>query len=700
MKFHRKNMLRALVKTRRMAHLVQTILGKFKRAEHIMMIIASILIGLLGGFGAIGFRYIIKIAHALFFQTWEYSLSVIEAFSWWERMLIPALGGLLVGPIVYKFASEVKGSGVPEVMESVALRGGSIRLRVLLAKTFAAAITIGSGGSAGREGPIIQIGSAIGSTFGQFLKLSAPRMRTFVACGAAAGIAATFNAPIAGALFAIEVILGDFVVTQFSPIVISSVVATVLSRHFIGDFPAFNVPRYEMISAYEFIPYTIIGICAGLISVFFIMSVYKTQDVFENFKMPQLFKPALGGLIVGVIAIGYPQVYGVGYESINDALWGKDVTLLLAVLIFLKIFATSATLGSGGSGGVFAPSLFIGAMLGGLIGEQTHSLFPEITANSGAYALVGMGAVVAGVTHAPISAILIIFELTNNYLIIPPLMTACIISVLLSTLLKRESMYTMKLVKRGIRIFEGKDINILRSIKVDEVINSDIVTIPKTATFQEIIQLMLNSQHQEYFVIDSNKKLNGILSFHQLKEFLLEGEYLSNLVIASDLVEQNYSVVYPEDNLDLIMHQFGRSHVDELPVVKSARQPVLLGSVRRLDIIDKYNKEIFKRDLAGGIHSVVTAVQKEREVELADNYSFAEIDLPDGFVGRRIKDLDIRKRYGVEIILIKKPFEDGKGLSSRPGVIPSADHMFSAGEKILVLGNTSQIKKLKTGNIS
>jgi len=668
---------------------------RFKKTDHVLMIFAAIIIGLLAGGGAIGFRFIIKAMHSVFFQSWEYSLDIVKEMSWWERVIIPAIGGLLVGPIVYRFANEVKGSGVPEVMESVALRGGSIRFRVLVAKTLAAATTIGSGGSAGREGPIIQIGSAIGSALGQIFNLSAVKLRTLVACGAAAGIAATFNAPIAGALFAVEVILGNFAITQFSPIVISSVVATVLSRHFIGDFPAFIVPQYNMISAYEFIPYSIIGILAGFISVLFIISVFKTQDIFEKLKVSDFLKPALGGLIVGIIAIVYPQVYGVGYESINDALWGKDVTFLLAILIFMKIIATSATLGSGGSGGVFAPSLFIGAMLGGLIGEQTHAMFPHIAADSGAYALVGMGAIVAGVTHAPISAILIIFEMTNDYLIIPPLMVACIGSVLISSLVKKESMYTMKLVKRGINIFEGKDINILRRIKVNEILFKDILTIHHNDTFQEIIKKMLSSKHQEYFVVNAQKQLIGTLSLHQVKEFMFDNEFLSNIVIATDLLEKEVSVFYPDDNLDLVMHQFGKLNSDEIPVVKSAKDKTLLGSIRRYDIIDRYNKEIFKHDLTGGIHSVVTAVEKEREVELADDFRFVEIEIPDGFAGHSIEELQIRKKYDVEIILIKTNTQNGQGFSQRPGIVPTADHVFVHGEKILVLGKKDGINKLR-----
>ncbi|MCB0305790.1 MAG: chloride channel protein [Calditrichaeota bacterium] len=669
--------------------------GGLRRAEHIFMVLAAILIGILGAFGAIGFRYLIKASQEIFFRTWEYSLSWVFAMPWWERLLLPVLGGLLVGPIVHFISREVRGSGIPEVMESVALRGGSIRPRVILSKIAAAALTIGSGGSAGREGPIVQIGSAIGSVIGQSLAVSARRLRTFVACGAAAGIAATFNAPIAGALFAVEVIIGDFAVTQFSPIVIASVAATVVSRHYIGDFPAFAIPSYELVNSYEFIPYTILGILAGLTAVLFIVSIYKSQDIFDALPFPAYLKPALGGLVVGLIGIFFPHVFGVGYESMNDALWGRDVTWLLAVLVLAKIVATSATLGSGGSGGVFAPSLFVGAMLGALVGVQANHFMPGMTANAGAYALVGMGAVVAGTTHAPISAILILFELTNDYHIIAPLMTSCIIAVLLATYLKKESVYTMKLVRRGINIFEGTDINLLRGIRVKDVINKDVEIVPGNYSFTELIRCMIRSHHQEYFVVDRQDKLIGSISIQDLKQFLKDEAYLASLVIAADIAHPPLARLYLDDNLDLVMHHFGRYNVDELPVLDGPKTQILVGSIQRKNVIDAYNREVFKRDLAGGMHSVVTAVSKERTVELAEGYCLVEMDPPDGFIGRSLKQLNIRARYGIEVILIRKPTQEQEGIPNRPGAIPTPEYAIQPGDKLLVLGNAKDIDYLQ-----
>jgi len=674
---------------------VLSVFGKLRRTEHVFMVLSAIVIGILAAFGAIGFRYLIKFFHILFFNGDVYAINYVAHLVWWKKLWLPVAGGLIVGPIVHFIAIEIRGSGIPEVMESVAIRGGSIRPRVVLSKALAAAVTIGSGGSAGREGPIVQIGSAIGSALGQFLAVSSGKLRTFVACGAAAGIAATFNAPIAGSLFAVEIILGDFAVAQFSPIVISSVTATVISRHYIGDFPAFRVPEYTLVSAFEFIPYTLLGIFSGLIAVLFIHSLYKTQEIFDYLKIPGYLKPAIGGFIVGVIALRFPQVYGVGYESINDALWGLDVRWLLGALILLKVAATSVTLGSGGSGGIFAPSLFIGAMLGSLIGKEIHLIYPEITANAGAYALVGMGALVSATTHAPITSILIIFELSGDYHIIPPLMVSCIVALLLATYLKKESIYTMKLVKRGINIFEGKDINVLRRLSVQDIISKECEILPMNLSFNGIVERMLRSSRYQYFVVDQKQKLVGMLSFSDLKEFMKDEAYLSGLVIAADIAQPPPALFYMDDNLDLVMHQFGLFDVDELPVIENRNANSFIGSVQRKDVIDAYNRQIVKYDLAGGVHSIVTAVNKDREVELTDGYRLAEIFPPDGFIGKSIKDINIRFRFGVEVILIRKTDKNTNQGSGRSGIIPTSDYVIQHNDKLLVLGDSAHLELLR-----
>jgi CIC family chloride channel protein len=290
-------------------------LRQLQTSEHTVMALLAVAVGLAGGFGAVGFRYLIN-----FFQTLAYGadsdlLELVQTIPWYYRLCIPALGGLIVGPLVYFLAREAKGHGVPEVMEAVALKGGVIRKRVVVVKSLASAISISTGGSVGREGPIVQIGSAIGSVLGQVMKVSADRMRTLVGCGAAAGIAATFNAPIAGSMFALEVILGDFGLATFSPIVIASVVATAVSRAFLGDTPAFIVPAYELVSAWELPLYLVLGLFCAVVGVTFTQTLYRIEDVFDNFKFPEYLKGTIGGLILGAVALLFPHILGVGYGA-------------------------------------------------------------------------------------------------------------------------------------------------------------------------------------------------------------------------------------------------------------------------------------------------------------------------------------------------------------------------------------------------
>ena len=384
---------------------LNNLIKRFGVNDHLSISIIAVAIGVLGGYGAVLFRFAIRFFQNLFYSSGQEFMLIAESTPWYKILFMPALGGAVVGPIIYFWAREAKGHGVPEVMEAVALRWGHIRARVSAVKILASAISIGCGGSVGREGPIVQIGSAVGSTAGQVLRVSRDRLRTLVGCGAAAGIAATFNAPIAGVLFSVEILLGEFGVSTFSPIVLSSVTATTISRHYFGDFPAFIVPDYVVVSSWELLLYGVLGICAALIGVLFVLVLYRTEDLFDSIPIPEYIKPILGGLIMGCMILFLPQTFGVGYEPINMALTDNMAATMLILLVFAKIMATSITIGGGMSGGIFAPSLFIGAMTGGFVGYVFHSFFPEITASSGAYALVGMGGLVAATTHAPITAI-------------------------------------------------------------------------------------------------------------------------------------------------------------------------------------------------------------------------------------------------------------------------------------------------------
>jgi len=573
-------------------------LSRWRLNQHVYLSLLAILIGILGGYGAVLFRFAIKAAQYGFYQNTSDILTFAHTLSPYLKIGLPALGGLLVGPIIYFGAHEAKGHGVPEVMEAVALRGGRIRSRVALVKILASGISIGSGGSVGREGPIVQIGSSIGSTLARILRVPREREKTMVGCGAAAGIAATFNAPIAGVLFAIEILLGDFGLSTFSPVVLSSVTATTISRHYFGDFPAFIISSYKVISLWEFLFYPLLGIAAGLVALLFIISLYKCEDIFNALKIPDYLKPALGGLLLGGLLCKWPYVFGVGYGAVNLALKNQLPVLLLFSLIFVKILATSITLGSGASGGIFAPSLFIGAMTGGFFGSYVHELFPLITANSGAYALVGMGALVAGTTHAPITAILIIFELTGDYGIILPLMLSCILSTIITTSLEHGSIYTIKLLRRGIDISEGWEQNILRTLCVREIMSDRVITIPESMQLVDIINTLKIYNISYLHMVNGRDELTGVISFRDIRPMLQE-DTLKRSVVARDIATKDVLTVCASDNVQLALEKMGLRGISQLPVVAEDNGIKVVGTVNKKDVLAAYEKTTVRREIEG-----------------------------------------------------------------------------------------------------
>lgn len=564
--------------------------------QNIFILLLAVVIGILSGYGALLFQHVLQYAQYAFYQNSEDVLTFYDGLAKWQIVGLPMLGGILVGFIVHFMAREAKGHGVPEVMTSLALYGGRIRKRVALVKILASAICIGSGGSSGREGPMVQIGSSIGSTIGQFFKVTMMEQRTMVGCGAAAGIAATFNAPIAGVLFALEIIIGDFGLASFSPVVLSSVTATAISRYYFGDLPAFIIPQYELASLWEFTIYPFLGVTCGLAALLFVVVLYKAEDTFEAMKLPEWVKPALGGFLLGLIVLKFPQAFGVGYGAMNMALHNEIAGWMLLTLVFVKVAATSCTLGSGGSGGIFAPSLFIGAMSGGFFGWAAGNIMPTITASPAAYALVGMGGVVAGATHAPITAILIIFEMTGDYKIILPMMITCIVSTTVAQGLKAGSIYTIKLRRRGIDIAGGLEQNILKTMPVNRYMLSHVVTVPESMPLNDLIDTFKNEDVSYLHVVDKSNELTGIISFRDVRGLLGE-EGLKYLIIAKDVATTNPVTVQSTDNIQHALKLMSKWGISQLPVVDGQGKKTVLGVLREKDVVAAYDKAIIRREI-------------------------------------------------------------------------------------------------------
>ena len=443
---------------------------------------------------------------------------------------------------------------------------------------------------------MVVIGSGLGSGVGRSLGMSSRRLAILVGCGAAAALSAIFNAPIAGVMFALEGILGSFSANAFAPVVISSVVSSAITRAILGDHPAFEVPRYMITDHWQLIHYSLLGVICALLSVLFIRLLYGTEDLFGRFRrVPEVLRPALGGLLVGLIGMKIPEVLGIGYTGIRAALFGQLGLMTMLVLMMIKIVATSLSLGSGGSGGIFAPLLFMGAMAGGVIGHIFNTQLPlpgsTMEFEIGAYALVGASAMLAGCGHAPLTAIMLVFELTNDYRLILPIMIASVVSLLVSKRLNRDSIYTTRLTRMGEKVYHGADLSALTRITVDQVYDRVPDVVREDMPLQRILYMIKYSRYNDLPVVDSEDRFLGMISFQDLRTMLLESD-MGSLVLARDVLHEDVLTVSPGDTLLEALNRFGIHDLDHLPVVDSIDKHRLLGLLSRSDVMARYNKEL------------------------------------------------------------------------------------------------------------
>lgn len=571
-------------------------LGRLRPSESGGFLAMALAIGLLAGLGNVVYRELLGLCHLLIF---EWGGNLVGAASTFPRSLLlpllPATGALLLIPLDLLFPGEVRGQGFSRFLETVHLKGAVLRGRSILLRAVSSAITIGSGGSAGVEGPVAQIGGAVGSLVGQRLKVGQERLQTLVACGVAAGIGGTFNAPIAGVFFAEEIVLlRSFGAANFTPLVISSGVGTLVARTLEGNRPAFRVPPYVLQSPWEMLLYAVLGLVIAFFAVHFIRSFHAIGDRFQEWGAPAGLKGVVGAGLAGVIGIALPQVLGNGYPHVETALAGGLSGLALLALALAKMYATGLTLGSGNAGGIFAPSLFIGAMIGGLFGTLVHILFPHSAAGPGAYALVGMGGFLAAATHAPMTAIFLIFEMTNEYSAILPIMTTAVIGYSVSRHFQPESLETFDLARRGIRLEEGREVDVLRGLRVADAMSSDVETIPEGMRLGQILDVVTSSRHASFPVVDAGGRLTGILSLQDLRAVLYE-ESLRDLVVARDIDTREVITVHPDESLRDALAKIGFRNIEHLPVMARDDPRRIVGMVSRRDIVSAYNKALLGR---------------------------------------------------------------------------------------------------------
>ena len=567
-------------------------LRRFIRNDQLILSILAVFVGATAGGGVVAIRELIDFIQGLSLGgTSENLVSVVSLLPWWQTLLTPAIGGLMVGLFIHYCIPGQKPQGVAQVIEASALQGGRLSFRVGIGAAIASSLSIGVGGSVGREGPAIHLGATFGAWFAKTLRLTRSMSRALLGCGAAAAVAASFNAPIAGALFAHEVIVGHFAMSAFTPIVIASVVGTIVSRVYFGDVPAFGITEQSLTSFWEFPAVVGLGVAGGIVAIIFMRTAMKTEDIIKKVPGPQWINPAIGGFLIGLIALISPHVLGVGYDATDLALKVQLPLYLMVSLIFMKILATSICIGSGFGGGVFTPSLMIGAMLGGSYGIIVTGMFPELSSGPGAYTIIGMGAVSAAVLGAPISTTLIVFELTDDY----PLTIAVMIGVVISNVVAQQflgkSFFNWQLERAGLDIKGGFEAALLRSIKLKKLIDRNAVTVSLASGLEELRNKLQFSQTGELFVLGENGELCGTITLADLSDIAFDHD-VDNLINAGDVARLHPPVLVQGDNLETASKVIRDSGEHFIAVVESHETMKFIGTLYETEVMSAYNRAL------------------------------------------------------------------------------------------------------------
>lgn len=559
------------------------------RLHNVYFLLFAIFIGFAAALGAFAFRSLIFFFQDLFWNAGTGLTERVSSSPWWAVLLIPTAGGLVAGIIINRWGPEARGPGVPEVIKAIAVRGGTIRHRVTFVKAIVTSLLIGCGASVGREGPIIQIGASLASSMARLFKITPEMLPICVASGAAAGISATFNAPLTGTLFAIEIILLDTEMSYISHIIVAAVTASALSKFFWGDFPTFQISQFPFKNFDELIIFFVLGLMAGLLAICFMLMIRASENIFSKINIPLWIKPGLGGLLLGLLALKVPGAMGVGYDVVNLGLTGTMALNLALILLFAKLTATSLCIGSGMSGGIFAPSLVLGATLGVSLSSTLNMLFPGLALTHGQYALVGMGTMVAGTTLAPITAVLTVFELTYSYKVILPMMVGCITSTLVVRVLYGYSIYEGKLLRMGVNIIRGHDDNIMVNVNVTENMETNFDVLHETDSLEIAAKMAVNSPFPHFPVLDANEKLVGIITLRDLRSYLQKPDPIPNKQTVETLMSRTLVTVTIKNNLKETLTTFEKTGVSFIPVLDMSRKVV--GIIKPLEAFRIYQEK-------------------------------------------------------------------------------------------------------------
>jgi CIC family chloride channel protein len=666
--------------------------GFFWRDPNTQFLLLAALAGVLGALGAVVFRFLtIRLTHLLMEAT--DIVSAAESLPPALRVFVPATGGFVGGLLLIWLVKEKGPSGISQMIEAVSLARRPVRVRPAVGRVVSSIAVISTGGSEGREGPIIQIGAALASSLSRRLKVSPERVRILTACGMAAGVAGAYNTPIAATLFVLEVVVGSFAMRLFGPAVVSAVTSTVVVRLLLGDEPVFHVAPFHLESIVEFLPFAAIGLVSGPSSALFARSLRQARLLFDRVAVARPLTMALGGAIVGAIGIFLPEVWGNGFEATNRILRGNPTLVLLILLFAGKIVATCATIGSGGVGGVFTPTLLVGACVGGAVARVCQLTVPGLDAPIGGYALLGMGGLLAGLTRAPLLAIIMIFELTQNTEVLLPMMVVSVIAALSAKIFEKDSIYISSLRSAGIVWESTPEATSISSLKVSDIMRTDVKLIARSTPLRDIIKTFLATRNLYLYVGDEEGRLLGVVDLHDIKDMFPERE-LGGIVIAEDLVTE-IPFVTPAESLTSVNEKLWFRDLGHLPVVDSAETNRFLGIVTRRDLLGAIDREVLQRSRL--VARVRTFSEREGEgemdyFELPEKHRMIELDTPAGLAGRTIAESGIRTRFGVSVLAVKR--RSREGLERR--FVPGPDDRFESGDVLIVLGTEEAIERLRT----
>jgi chloride channel protein, CIC family len=664
------------------------------RDPNTQFLFLSAVAGSLGGLGAIVFRALTGRLTELLLDGRDI-IAGAESLPVALRIFLPAAGGFAGGLVIAHFYSEKGTSGISQMIEVVTLGRSLVRFRQSLGRAVSSILVISSGGSEGREGPIIQIGASLASSLSRRLKVSPERVRILTACGMAAGVAGAYNTPIAATLFVLEVVVGSFSMTLFGPAVVSAVTSTVIVRFFLGDEPVYRVAAFRLESLVEFLPFAVIGLLAGPASALFVRSLRAGKKLFAATKLSPPLSMALGGAVVGAIGIFLPEVWGNGFEATNRILHGNPTLLFLVLLLVGKIVATSSTIGSGGVGGVFTPSLLIGAAVGGAVAKLCQAGFPHLDAPVGGYALLGMGGVLAGMTRAPLLAVIMIFELTQNSQVLLPMMVVSVLAVLSARAFEQESIYVQSLRSAGIVWEKTPEATAISTLKVSDVMREDVELAPRTMPFSEIVRQFMETRSLYLYIGDEQGRLLGVIDLHDVKSRFSEQD-LPDVVIAEDLVAE-IPFVTPSEPLTSVNEKLWFRDLGQLPVVESAENRRFLGIVTRRDLLGAFDREVLQTNRLVARVRTFGEGQAQGEFdyfELPEKHRLAQVDAPAELEGRTIGEAGLRSRFGVSVLAVKRRSRDG--LERR--FVPGPGDRFERGDVLIVLGTEESITGLQAAS--